>query len=87
MTIHKVLHARDNIDRLYVSRKEYGRGLTSIENCVDATIQRVEEYTKKSKEKLSTAASNSNVNIRRSSELDSHQQMQLNFIPRTLLLG
>ena len=30
MTMHKALHPRD-VDRLYISRKEGGRGLTSIE--------------------------------------------------------
>ena len=30
MTMHKALHPRD--DRLYVSRKEGGRGLASIED-------------------------------------------------------
>ena len=39
MTMHKALHPRDNVDRLYVSRKERGRGLTSIEDSVDASIQ------------------------------------------------
>ena len=28
----KALHPRDDIERLYVSRKERGRGLTSIDN-------------------------------------------------------
>ena len=27
MTMHKALHPRDDVDRLYVSRKEGGRGL------------------------------------------------------------
>ena len=36
MTMHKALHARDDVDRLYVSRKEEGRGLASIEDSVDA---------------------------------------------------
>ena len=36
MTMHKALHPRDDIDRLYVSKKERGRGLTSIEDSVDA---------------------------------------------------
>ena len=36
MTMHKALHPRDNMDRLlYVSRKEEGRGLASIEDSVD----------------------------------------------------
>ena len=32
MTMHKALHPRDNVDRLYVSRKEGGRGLASTED-------------------------------------------------------
>ena len=32
MTMHKALHPRDDVDRLYVSRKEGGRGFASIEN-------------------------------------------------------
>ena len=44
MTMHKALHQRDGIDRLYVSRKEGGRGLTNIEDSVDASVQRLENY-------------------------------------------
>ena len=47
MTMHKALHPRDDDDRLYVPRKEGGRGLASIENSVDASIQRLEDYIKK----------------------------------------
>ena len=43
MIMHKVLHPRDDVDRLYVSRKEGGRGLASIEDTVDALIQRLED--------------------------------------------
>ena len=39
MTMQKALHPRDDIDRLYVSRKEGGKGLASIEDNVDALIQ------------------------------------------------
>ena len=35
---------RDDIDWLYVSRKERGSRLTSIEDCVDASIQRLKDY-------------------------------------------
>ena len=45
--MHKALHPKDDIDRLYVSRKEGGRGLASIEYGVDASIQRLEEYIQK----------------------------------------
>ena len=35
MTMHKWLHPRDVIDRLYVSKKEEGRGLVTTEDSVD----------------------------------------------------
>ena len=38
MTMHKALHPRHDVDRLYVSRKEGGRGLTSIEDTAEASI-------------------------------------------------
>ena len=47
MTMHKASHPRDVVNRLYVSRKEGGRGLASIEDSVDASIQRLEDYIQK----------------------------------------
>ena len=47
MTMHKALHPRDDIDRLYVSRKEGGRELVSIEDSVDVSIQRLKDYIEK----------------------------------------
>ena len=47
MKMHKALHLRDDVDRLYVSRKEGGRGLASIEDSVDALIQQLEDYIEK----------------------------------------
>ena len=58
MTIHKALHPRDDIDRLYVSRKEGGKGLASIEDSVDASIQRLEGYIEKYERGLITAIRN-----------------------------
>ena len=58
------LHLRDDMDRLYVLRKEGERGVASIEDGLDASIQGLEDYIKKNKEKLITAASNSSDNIR-----------------------
>ena len=46
MAMHKALHLRDNVDLLYVSRKEGRRGRVCIENGVDATKQRLEDYIK-----------------------------------------
>ena len=47
MTEHKALHLRDNIDRLYVSRKKGGRGLASNEDSSDTSIQRLEDNIEK----------------------------------------
>ena len=58
MTMHKVLHPRDDVDRLYVSRKQGGRGLTSIEDTVDASIHRLEDYIEKHERGLITAIRN-----------------------------
>ena len=44
MIMHKALHSRDDVDRLYVPRKQGGRGLVSIEDSVDASIKRLEDY-------------------------------------------
>ena len=41
-TMHKAFHPRDDVDRLYVSRKGGGRGLASIEDGVDTSMQRLE---------------------------------------------
>ena len=54
MTIHKALHPRDDVDRLYVSKKEGGRGLASIEDTVDVSIQRLEDYIEKHERGLIT---------------------------------
>ena len=49
MTIHKALDPRDDVDRLYGSRKEEGRGLASI---VDFLIQRLEDYIERCRGRL-----------------------------------
>ena len=58
MTMHKALHPRDDVDRLYVSRKEGGRGLAIIEDSVDASIHQVEDYIQKHVGGLITAIRN-----------------------------
>ena len=63
MTMHKALHPRNNVDRLYVSRKEGGKGLASIEDNVDASIQRLEDYIEKHERKLITAIRNDMANM------------------------
>ena len=62
MTMHKALHPRDDVDRLYVPRKEGGRGLASIEDSVDTSIQRLEDYIEKHERGLITAIRNNTDN-------------------------
>ena len=62
MTMHKALHPRDDVDSLYVSRKEGGRGFASIEDHVDASIQRLKDYIQKHEGGLITATRNETVN-------------------------
>ena len=52
MTMHKALHLGDNTDKLYISRKEGGRGrkLASIDDCINASILRHCHRTKKATE-------------------------------------
>ena len=63
MTMHKALHPRNNVDRLYVSRKDWGRGLASIEDSVDALKQRLEDYIEKHEQGLITAIRNNTDNM------------------------
>ena len=59
MTMHMALLIRDDVDRLYVSRKEGGGGgLASIEDSVDASIPRLEGYIEKHGERLITFTRN-----------------------------
>ena len=52
------MHPRDDVDRLYVSRKEGGRELASIEDSVDVSMQRLENYIEKHKRGLIKAIGN-----------------------------
>ena len=64
MPMYKALHPRDDVDRLYVSRKEGGRGLVSTEDSIDASIQRLEEYMQKHDGGLITAIRNDTDNTK-----------------------
>ena len=55
MTMHKTLHPRDDVDRLYVSRREGGGGLTSIEYIFDESTQRLDDYREQRRWRLITA--------------------------------
>ena len=64
MTMQKTLHPRDDVDRLHVSRKEGGRRLASIEDSVDASIQRLTDYIQKHDCGLITAIRNDTDNMK-----------------------
>ena len=56
--MYKGLHPRDDVDRLYVPRKEGGRGFSSIEDSVDTSILRLEDDREKHERVLITAIRN-----------------------------
>ena len=62
MTMHKALHSRDDVDILYVSRKEGGRGLTRIGDSIDTSIQRLEDYIEKHEGGMITSLRNNTDN-------------------------
>ena len=64
MTMHKALYPRDGMDRLYVSRKEEGRGLVSIEDSVDASMQRLKDYIQKRGGRVITSTRNNTDSMR-----------------------
>ena len=51
MTMHKILPSRDDIDRLFVSRKEGESRLSSTEDVIDALLQGLEENIEKRRKK------------------------------------
>ena len=50
--IHGALYPKSDVDRLYIPRKEGGRGLISIEDCVELAIRGLEVYVHGSEERL-----------------------------------
>ena len=61
--MHKALLPKDDIDRLYASVKDGGRGLVNIEDSVEATIQQLEEYIEKHKREYIRRNKIANVSI------------------------
>ena len=50
MTIHRALHPRANVNRLYAPRKEGGKGMISIEDCVNIESRALGQYLKNSED-------------------------------------
>ena len=55
-TIYGALYPESDVDRLHISRKEGGKGLISIEDCVELAIKGLEVYVHESEERLIQAA-------------------------------
>ena len=55
-TIYGALHPKSDVDRLYIPRKEGGRGLISINDCVELAIRGLEVYVHGCEERLIQAA-------------------------------
>ena len=53
--MYKALHSRNDVHRLYVSRKEGRRVPASIQDSIDAPIQQLEDYIKKCRGRPITA--------------------------------
>ena len=56
LTMHKAHHPKDDVHRLYIKSKKGGRGLISIEECVENTITGLHHYVQDSQERLISAA-------------------------------
>ena len=55
-TIYRALHPKSDVHRLYIPRKQGGRGLISIEDCVELAIRGLEVYVHGSEERLILSA-------------------------------
>ena len=62
-TIYGALHPKSDVDRLYIPRKEGGRGLISIEDCVELAIRGLEVYVHRSGERLIQAARGDKIKV------------------------
>ena len=56
LTIHGTLHPRSNVNRLYLPRREGGRGLTSVEDAINTEGRNINVYISQSQERLLKAA-------------------------------
>ena len=64
----KALNPRDDVDRLYEPRGEGSRRLASIDDCVEASIQRLEDYIEKRGGRLITATRNNTNDMRKQND-------------------
>ena len=63
MTIHNALNPKSKVDRLYIPRKEGGRGLQGAEETVNMSNLGLENYVKESRERLLAAARSLDIDL------------------------
>ena len=56
LTMHNGLHPKSNVDRIHIPREEGGRGLISVEDCVESATLGLERYFNDSDERLIKSA-------------------------------
>ena len=61
--IYGALHPKSDVERLYIPRKERGRGLISIEYCVELAIRGLEVYVHGSEKRLIQAARRDKIDV------------------------
>ena len=60
-TIYGRLQPKSDVDRLYIPRKDGGRGLIAIDDCVELAVRGLEVYVHGSEERLIQAATGDRV--------------------------
>ena len=54
--MHRGLHQRSSVDKLYIQRAQGGRGLQSVKDCVELERSNLFDYTANNKDRLLKAA-------------------------------
>ena len=63
LTIYGGLHSKSDVDRFYIPRKDEGRGLIVIEDCVELTVGGLDVYVHGSEERLLQSARGDRVDV------------------------
>ena len=78
LIMHNELHSQSDVDRVYIPRKEGGRGLMCVEYSVKLADTCLERYVKECKEGLIVAArgNNDNTDIETGNEFKRRTQQE-----------
>ena len=77
LSVYRSFHPQADVDRLYVKRSQGGRGLISVEDCVNIEVGSLYRYVEASKEKLLIAVKNENI-LDKGEEKERIRQERLN---------